>query len=390
MKRTPDQLISNLKALIKRASEAAPNWQNNGLNEAIDELDLHLKRTSDHLDNSKQRMQTLIAALPVGLLITTEAAVIEAANPAAVTLFRCTYTDLVGRRLEEIFTASQTLSPDSDINKGQPVQCRAMRADGTLFPVDILIRSFASLNQDLWLVLVEDVTARHEIERMKEEFVSMVSHDLRAPLTSIQCFLELIAVGNYDNRLTDMKEKARGIDDDARRLIQMVNNLLDMQKMEAGRLDMYFDVIPCGQIVKPSVVSVQSLADKQNVRIVVGDFDPLLHVRADCDYIVQVLVNFLSNAIKFSAEGDAVTVTVTDDGHSAIKVSVRDCGPGFSAEFAGRIFNRFEQARVSDARLKGGTGLGLAISKSIVEQHGGTIGADSEEGKGKHFLAHLA
>lgn len=297
------------------------------------------------------------------------------------------YSDLIGKGVGELFKMEGRSLGPSDLDEFK-------RASGTIevtaklgereFAADLVVRSFSAFQTPKLLIVVEDVSARHEIERMKEEFVSLISHDLRAPLASIKAFLGLLKNGIYDQNLSTMKEKAEGIESDTTRLLEMINRLLELHKAEAGRLELFIELIPLTSIVKRSIQSIELLAAQKGIEMVTDHLDPSVHVRADADYAIQVLVNLLSNAIKFSPSGKIVRLTFELTGATA-KIKVHDRGQGIKEEFRNRLFNKFEQSSIADARLKGGSGLGLAISKSIVEQHGGTIGVESEEGQGSTF-----
>lgn len=220
-----------------------------------------------------------------------------------------------------------------------------------------------------------------EAARLKQEFVAMVSHDLRTPLTSIQGFLTLLEDGAYGDLPTKAHERTHLANRSINRLISLINDLLDMEKMEAGKLEMNIDVTPVQPIVERSIDSVQNFAEQHQVKLESErtEFD----VVADPDRIVQVLVNLLSNAIKFSPKGAPVRIT-TEQSDKIVEVRVIDQGPGIPAKYIDTIFERFRQLP-EGAQKKGSTGLGLAICKAIIEQHGGTIGVDTEEGKGSTF-----
>jgi signal transduction histidine kinase len=259
----------------------------------------------------------------------------------------------------------------------------AVRPSGESFPAELRARPFATARTPQLLMIFEDITQRHEIERMKKEFVSMISHDLRTPLTSIQCFLSVVADGAFSD-VENLQRRAKIIEGESTRLINMINNLLNIDRMESGRLEMFMDAVLLPELVERSVQAVSSLADHRAINLQTDLPTEEVHLLADLDYAIQVLVNLLSNALKFSPKGATVTVRgeATAD---EVKVTVLDKGRGIPMEFRNRIFNRFGQATISNARVKGGSGLGLAISKLIVEQHGGTIGFDSEEGQGTAF-----
>jgi PAS domain S-box-containing protein len=236
--------------------------------------------------------------------------------------------------------------------------------------------------------IARDITEAKKVERMKNEFVSTVSHELRTPLTSIRGALGLLeggVVGQLDDAALEIVRIARTNSD---RLIRLVNDMLDLEKIEAGKLDMVFRDVSAEALATSAVDSVRGMADQAGVGLV-SEVPADLRVRVDFDRAVQVLTNLLSNAVKFSSRGTIVTLRARSVRGRA-RFEVVDQGPGIAPELRARLFQRFEQLDASDARAKGGTGLGLAISKAIVEQLGGTIGVDSVAGEGATFWIELA
>jgi len=211
-----------------------------------------------------------------------------------------------------------------------------------------------------------------------------MTHDLRTPLTSIKCFFELIVEGVYDARPDELRKRSKSIGNDTGRLINMITSMLNLHKLESGRLQLSVELVEVRSLISQSVESVLSYAESRSVTLEVRQSAESLVVSADESYTVQVLVNLLSNAIKFSPKGSTVTV-LADANREYVRLMVSDKGRGIPKEFQSRLFNRFEQARLSDSRVEGGSGLGLAISKAIVEEQGGTIGVESEPGHGCNF-----
>ncbi|HNB21004.1 MAG TPA: ATP-binding protein [Candidatus Melainabacteria bacterium] len=350
-----------------------------------EELQLQLDKSAERLRNSESRIRTLIQTIPVGLLITTEEGIIESGSPICLHLFNCSYADLHGRSLGELFDFEGKMDEFlSTIDSDQTKEFMARRRDGSEFPSAIKVSSFASFSKPGLLIVVEDVSAKHELEKLKQEFLSMMAHDLRTPLTSIKCFLELVSEGVYDGRIEELKRRSSGIGNDTTRLINMISSLLNLHKLEAGRLQLSIEVVPLHEIIERSMQSLASWAESRKIPLDVPPCKPDLLVDADSDYTVQVLVNLLSNAIKFSPKGSPITIAHEIDDRF-VKVKVIDKGRGIPKDVQSRLFNRFEQARLSDARVEGGSGLGLAISKAIVEEQGGSIGVNSEPGNGCEF-----
>ncbi len=380
METSPERIIATLKTQIQKELR----FQREGAQLAaqLDQLQSLVESMQTRIESYEQRIRELMDCLPLGLLIVATTGKIVAANPCCLTMFGCTYEALSQKPLSAFlsYVASQS-SPISLEPTQSPLEVTGKTFEGKEFAAEIIVRPFLG---NTVLVVVEDITQRQELERMKEEFVSMMSHDLRTPLTSIRLFLSLIAGGAYNENPDAVRAKAAVAENDADRLINMVTSLLDIYKLEAGKFDMQFEPTNFLDIVESSVNSVLAFAESHKVSIVVTPFDDFLSVVADRDYSVQVLVNFLSNAVKFSPPGETVSVWVDVDVAFA-RLCVRDRGPGISKEFQTKLFNRFEQATIEDRRLKGGTGLGLAITKAIVEQHGGQVGVDSELGQGSTF-----
>jgi signal transduction histidine kinase len=224
--------------------------------------------------------------------------------------------------------------------------------------------------------------------KAKEQFMQMISHDLRTPLTSIQLFLNMLAEGTYGQIPERAQQKARIADANASRLVKLVNDLLEIERIESGQLELIPSRENASLLVQSSIQSVQELAERQLVRL------DLQHASGaemeNCDLyvdrhrIIQVIVNLLGNAIKFSPPNSTVTVTLEKNG-DLIKFSIIDQGRGISTAPLDQIFSRFKQVEREDVTDKHGSGLGLAICKSIIEQSGGTIGVESMVGRGSTF-----
>ncbi|HEY4303379.1 MAG TPA: ATP-binding protein [Gemmatimonadaceae bacterium] len=231
-------------------------------------------------------------------------------------------------------------------------------------------------------VIARDVSERKEVERVKDEFVSVVSHELRTPLTSIRGALGLLAAG----RLDDAPDKRRRMLDLAAantdRLIRLINDILDIERMRSGGLTFDRTELSAAELVTNAVEAMRPIADRERVALH-ADVDDL-HIFADPDRMTQTLTNLIDNAIKFSPSDSSIDICVRRDGRFAM-FEVRDRGRGIPAAMRDSVFNRFQQVDNSDSRDKGGTGLGLAICRSIVEQHGGRIWIESEVGQGSSF-----
>ncbi len=250
------------------------------------------------------------------------------------------------------------------------------RRDGTVFEAEVTAKRCMYRGLPARIAVVRDVTEWRRVDRMKNEFVSTVSHELRTPLTSIRGALGLLEGGVGGGMAPKALDLLRMARENSDRLIRLINELLDLDKIEAGKLDLKYVTLTPAAVVRTTLDGIAGMADEHKVRLV-EHVEAHRSFTADRDRIVQVLTNLLSNAIKFSPAGSAVEVEVTAIS-TMVRFAVHNEGPGIPAADRGRLFARFQQLDSGDNRQRGGTGLGLAISKAIVEQHGGHIGVQSE------------
>ncbi len=230
--------------------------------------------------------------------------------------------------------------------------------------------------------LVLDVTERHQIERMKDEFISIVSHELRTPLTSIYGSLSMLASGLLDPQSVKGKRLLTIAVDSTDRLMRLVNDILDIERIESGTVKMVKAVWMVSELMEKAIDIIQALADRAGIHLSVSNLGGQVWV--DADRLIQTFTNLLSNAIKFSPSGSTVWFNSTKQGGRML-FQVIDRGRGIPADKLELIFERFQQVDVSDSRNNDGTGLGLAICRTIVQQHGGQIWVESAVGEGSTF-----
>ena len=233
-----------------------------------------------------------------------------------------------------------------------------------------------------------DISAFKNIDRMKDEFISSVSHELRTPLTSIRGSLDLMVngvTGELPSEAMSLAVIARG---NCERLVRLINDVLDIEKMEAGRMELRLQPIALESFLEQSMESMRPFAEQLGVDFRLASSAPGAHVRVDPDRLAQVMDNLLSNAAKFSPAGGTVRIDLARL-DTQLRVSVTDLGPGIPHAFQGRVFEKFARVGTSSARQKGGTGLGLSIARAIVERLGGTIGFSSEPGGETTFRVDL-
>lgn len=234
-----------------------------------------------------------------------------------------------------------------------------------------------------FFALMTDISDQKAIERMKDEFISVVSHELRTPLTSIHSALKILATGRLGSLTSDGHQILEIADENTDRLVRLVNGVLDLQRIEAGAVTMNRQVCNAADLMVTATEAMQAMAQLHDVFLSTAPVE--VEIWADADYMVQVLMNLLSNSIKFSSREARIELTVICRADQ-IQFEVRDQGPGIPPEQLERIFDRFYQVDSSDSRKKGGTGLGLTICRKIIEQHGGRLWAESVLGEGSRFI----
>jgi PAS domain S-box-containing protein len=343
------------------------------------------------LKENEARTRSLIENMPVGVVTIDEKGIIESINPKIEQIFGYEFAEIVGDHLMALFS----LPPETNEKAftaavyqqalGSSAEFESRRKSGEIFPIEMSLTEYQSIDGTRYLATLQDITDRHRTEQLKQELLAMVSHDLRSPLTSVQGVMTLLTKGMYGKLNETGESRVKVAEQSLSRLINLVDDILDLEKMEAGKLQFNQDIVPVSSIVDRSIESVYDFAAQQNLSFDVRTANTDIFV--DEDRMVQVLVNLLSNAIKYSPAGSAIRVEVTDN-IDDVEVCVIDTGPGISFEHQETIFQRFHQVESSNGAAKG-TGLGLAISKAIVDGHGGAIGVRSEKGKGSTFWLRL-
>lgn len=310
----------------------------------------------------------------------------SAINPAVEKMLGYEPSELVGARLvqfahpDDVEKTLETLKQNIAEKGELTLENRMVRKDGNF--ADVLWSLHWTEAEKSTICVLHDITYRKELERLKRDFVAMVSHDLRTPLTSISGFLTLLKSGKY-NQLSDHGlETLKSAESSTNRLMNMVNDLLDIERVESGRLDLNLGPVTMEGLVESVFSILEPIAREKEIDLVAVHNDDLEFV-GDADRLNQVLVNFVSNAIKFSEKNSKVVVNAYETDES-IRIEVKDTGRGVPDELKQAVFERFKQVDPSDSAKRKGTGLGLAISKALIEHHGGKVGVidnRTEDGK---------
>ena len=352
------------------------------------------KHTERTLQESETRLRSYFEYVPVGILLVSRDGLVVNVNPALCSITGYERDELLGgglsvllgpdhpARIEEIRVLVGALlsgeMPSFELE--QPF----LTKDGRRIWLDVTVSLMRDeLGEPLEVVaVVQDITSRKDAERVKDEFVSVTSHELRTPLTSIRGALGLLTggvVGDLPDSAQRMLDIAVQSTD---RLIRLINDILDLERLSSGKLSLALEACEAAGLISRAVEEIRGAADEVEVEVRAGSVDG--RVWADPDRIIQTLTNLVGNAIKFSPRSTTVEVSAQLEGDH-VRFAVEDHGQGIPADQLETVFERFQQVDASDSRAKGGTGLGLAICRTIVEQHGGRIWAESVLGAGTTF-----
>jgi PAS domain S-box-containing protein len=344
------------------------------------------------IKSSEARIRSVVNNMPVGLVVTNERGMIEFLNARLERLLGFKQAEVAGKHLTTFFPINTQKNPDAFVNSlrqsaaGRLVELEVGNSSGSIVPIEISLSELPMNNENYLLVSFTDISERRQIEQMKRDLIAMVSHDLRTPLMSMLISLAMITEGRAGPISEHAKNLLQSCEAGVERLIALVKSLLDAEKIKSGQLNLDRRRLPLSVILESSVDAVLSFASQNQVKIELQAKD--IEITADGERLVQVVINLLSNAVKFSPKGGSVKI-VSEETAQHVEVKVIDQGRGVPASYKEIIFERFQQVASTDATEKGGTGLGLPICKAIIEQHGGTIGVESEEGMGSTFWFRL-
>jgi PAS domain S-box-containing protein len=369
------------------------------LNKRLEQQLVELDEARRQVEASGRKLALFAERAPIAVLELDADGRIQRLNQAAENLFGWSSDELVQQRasMKTLVHAESHAEFDAQwrqlIASRTPVahlRLRNPRRDGLDLVGEWNITPLVNTEGGVVGVIAQgqDITRQLEAEQMKKEFTSTLSHELRTPLTSIIGSLQLVNSGVLGDPDKEMLELTTVAERNSQRLLDLINDILDIEKIESGKLTMLPELLSLDELVGESLVLNKGFAERYQVRYEARG--PLLpvQVKADRKRLLQVMTNLLSNAAKFSPAGEPVEVTMEDHGAS-VRVGICDRGPGIPESFRGRIFGRFAQADSSLTRQKGGTGLGLAICKRLIELMQGRIGFADREGGGTVFYFEL-
>jgi PAS domain S-box-containing protein len=372
------------------------------LNQRLERQLGELEEARRQVEASGRKLSLFADRAPIAVLELDAQGHVTQVNPGAELLFGYAGAEMIGRQVKERLVLPE-LRAEFDrqwahlIESREPLSAlkvRSPRRDGLQVVCEWTVTPLVNPEGTVIAVIAQgqDVTLQLEAARVKKEFTSTLSHELRTPLTSIIGSLQLINSGVLGDLTQDIGELTAVAERNGTRLLDLINDLLDIEKIESGKLTLAPEIFSLADLVREALVLNKAFAERFKVGFELSGekhgSPPATSVHVDRKRLLQVMTNLLSNAAKFSPDGGTVEITVEERGPS-LRVGVHDRGPGIPEAFRSRIFGRFAQADSTTSRQKSGTGLGLAISKRLVEMMQGHIGFESREGGGTTFWFEL-
>jgi PAS domain S-box-containing protein len=358
----------------------------------------HITRDFALRQSAEESCGLAVEACPNGMVMTDSAGRIVLANAEIERMFGYDRSELLGQTVEILLPErlrnghlqhrAAFLHRPEMRRLGENRTLPGRHRDGSEFPVEIGLFPVRGGDDVFVLGVIVDVGNRSRMDRLKDEFVSTVSHELRTPLTSIAGSLGLLIGGAAGALPEPAARLIRIAQTNSQRLVRLINDILDIEKMESGQVSFRFRRLSARAVVEQAIEANRAYADGFQVRIRLDPGSSNDEVYADADRLAQIVTNLLSNAIKFSPRDGEVVVAITENA-GTVRLAVRDRGQGIPREFRSRIFEKFAQADGTDARRKGGTGLGLSIVKQIATKLGGSVGFEDAEGGGTIFWVAL-
>jgi PAS domain S-box-containing protein len=387
-------LARSFETMIEQVEDA----QNN-LNHSNKNLEAMIAERTLDLEMSEMRQRSIVENIVDGLITIDDKGLIQSFNSAAVKIFGYQVNEVKGHNIKMLMPEPYHSEHDGYLNNyhqtgknkiiGIGREVEGLRKDGSTFPLDLAVSKMIVNGETIFTGVVRDITERKQIDKMKNEFISMVSHELRTPLTSIRGSLGLLCSGTVGDFPESANEMLKIANNNSERLLLLINDILDIQKIESGKMNFKFESVELHSFIEQAIIDHAEYGKQHGVTYVLGNALEGVRVFADKDRLMQVMGNLLSNAAKFSNDGDNIEISVASHQSDRLRISVTDFGLGISEEFQPKLFDRFTQSDSSDTRAKGGTGLGLSIAKVIIEKHGGLIGFISKEGIGSTFYIEL-
>ncbi|PKI18057.1 response regulator [Colwellia sp. 12G3] len=384
-------------------------------NVELETIQEDLLKSRQAIENSEQRVATIIQSSPDGIITIDKKGTILSFNYSAEKLFGYQSDEIIDKNLKILMPKSIALEHDYYLEKyipnsestivGKSRELVGQRKDSSQFPLELKVESVFIDDELMYIGQIRDITEQKQLQQdvqnaldaaqkasqAKSGFLANMSHELRTPMNAIIGYSEMLAEDAEEDGLDDMLDDLNKITAAGKHLLSLINDVLDISKIEAGRMDLYLEDFTLGEVIIDVASTAQSLVGKNNNKLTTNISDDLELMHADVTKVRQILFNLVSNSAKFTTDGE-ITISaesIYQAGEPRVKISVADTGIGIPANKIETIFEEFSQADESTTRNYGGTGLGLALVKKFCEMMGGTIYIESAEGKGSTFIFEL-
>ncbi|MCP4349246.1 MAG: response regulator [Desulfobacterales bacterium] len=396
---TPEQENTILKSKIETLNQLLAVTE-----EVVSQRTADLRKSNEKLHETSVYLSAIIDNMADGLLVTDTHGTITRVNPALTEMFGKKQEELLNRHIKDtgFSELADLVQKGKDTGKGESLATELSLADGR-FAKAVATSIYQEESSDTApslmgkVILLMDITKEKEVDRVKTEFISTVSHELRTPLTSVLGFAKLIKGAledvifpsvetddeDIEMEIEDVKDDIGIIVSEGERLTALINDVLDIAKMEAGKIDWKSDPVCVSELIDRATSATSSLFTDKSIELIKEIQEGLPNITGDMDRLIQVVINLLSNAVKFTDEGEVRCGAVLKG--SEIVVSVTDAGVGISDENKPKVFEKFKQVGDTLTDKPKGTGLGLPICKEIVRHHNGRIWVEDAPEKGSHF-----
>ncbi|MBS2009832.1 MAG: PAS domain S-box protein [Cyanobacteria bacterium SZAS TMP-1] len=385
-------------SLTRRIKKLMENSRRIGANQALvdklsgtdelAELDDALRRMEKALSETMRKQRAIVENVSEVICSIDESHRFMEINEASQSTWGYNSKDLQGRRLISIVREEdheETLHAMSEAREGHLIALEngIIKSDGSIADMSWSLRWVQEENS--YFAVAHDISERKELERLKREFVSIVSHDLRSPLSSLSVKLELLGRGASGPLPQAAIAEIATAQTNIKQLISLTRDLLDLERLETGKWQMQFKKRSLLGILDDAVQSIQGICDLRNIAVVLPEND--VQIEADGNRLVQVVINILSNSLKYAPEGEPIDITIKRE-MGLVEVRITDTGPGIPIDEQSVVFERFRQAGQYGSKTTG-FGLGLSICSQIIHAHNGSIGVESRPGKGCTFWFRL-
>jgi len=385
--------------LKKRKEIEKQNFENTTrqmkqINDEISGLLNDSMEVAESSERNKIKISTILDNLVDAVIVTDASFSIQSTNMSFETIFGYTEQEVINAPISILFPSHSFLFEENIDGNDEfqrlsfidsKTEIPIMKKNGSLLQCEIGMNQFELDNENSLVFVIRDISHRSEIEKMKNQFVSTVSHELRTPLTSIKGSLGLLSAGVFGVFPAKANELLAVAEKNCTRLTKLIDDILDLEKINAGKLEFDYENLEINDLVSQSIYLNRPYAEQFGVKITELKLIKTAFIKADKSRLLQVISNLISNAVKFSEPGNEIEI-ITEKIRDNVKVSIKDNGIGISADSRKKLFDTFSQVDSTDSRAKGGTGLGLSICKLIIENMNGKIDFESTEGKGSTFF----